>query len=228
MGGSVMDVLADLQKEKNRILSTISKDASEGKTELVLTESGKLEKIELLLSRHRQIISELEELKSGKANSPVPASNLKTGEHKKIDVSRPTRLASSRELGAKIRNEFLRKLEGEGIHLQLIKGKTIYRTKSGKRVGVAVATERQPNRWFLGLPTGGFNHAVLLCQRENGEVIEVSLPEKFFMQYGQNMSQSKGQLKFNIVRRSSGILVQVPGTDGISGTSFASDYTFLF
>lgn len=220
-----MDVLADLQKEKNRILSKISKDASEGKTELVLAESGKLEKIKLLISRHRQLISELEELISGKVSPPAPVSNLKTGEQ--VDESRPTRLVSPREVGAKIRNDFLKKLEGEGIHLQLIKGKTIYRTKSGKRVGVAVATERQPNRWFLGLPIGGFDHAVLLCQRENGEVIEVSLPEKFFMQYGKNMSQSKGQLKFNIIRRSRGLLVQVPGTEGISGTSFVSDYTFL-
>jgi len=222
-----MAALDDLQKEENRILSIILKAASEGKTELVLAESEKLKKVELLLSRHRQIILDLEELVSEKASLPVSANYVEQAKPKKVDISRSARLASSRELGAKIRKEFLRKLEAEGVHVQLIKGQTIYRTKSGKRVGIAVATERQPNRWFLGLPVAGFDHAVLLCQRENGEVIEVPLPDKFFAKYGQAMSQSKGQLKFNIVQRGSGQLVQVPGTDGISGTSFASDYTFL-
>ena len=222
-----MDALADLQNEKNSILSSISKAASEGETELVLSESEKLEKIKNLINRHSQIISELEELKGNRAIPPSAANNINQGAPKKVDVSRSTRLASSRELGVKIRSEFLKKLEVEGVHLQLIKGKTIFLTNSGKRVGIAVATERQPNRWFLGLPDGGFEHAVLLCQREKGEIIEIPLPEKFFMKYGQAMSRSKGQLKFNIVHRGSGLLVQVPGTNGISGTSFASDYTFL-
>jgi|GEM_PF-958478 len=222
-----MDALSDLQKEKNRILSIISMAASEGKTELVLAESGKLEKVELLLGRHKQIILELEELKSGKALSQAPIKAINQRASKINNVCHSTRLASSRELGAKIRNEFLKKLERKGFNLQLIKGKTIYRTKSGKRVGIAVATERQPNRWFLGLPIGGFDHAVLLCQRENKEIIEVLLPEKFFMKYGQAMSQSKGQLKFNIVHRGNGLLVQVPNTDGVNGRSFTSDYGFL-
>lgn len=222
-----MDALADLQKEQNKILSSISTAASQGKTELVLSESKKLEKVELLINRHRQIILELEELRSNKSVSLALANSTKQEAPKKGGVSRSSKLATSRELGNQIRMKFLRKLEGGGIHLQLIKGKTIYRTSSGKRVGIAVATERQPNRWFLGLPIGGFDHAVLLCQRENEEVLEVSLPENFFMKYGKVMSQSKGQLKFNVVQRGGGLLVQVPGTDGINSKSFSSDYSFL-
>ena len=220
-----MDALAELQNEKNRILSAISKAASEGKTDLVLAESEKLEKIKNLITRHSQIVSELEALRSGKPQIPQQKTRrVVTGP---VDESRSSQMVSSRELAEKLRNEFLNKREAEGIHLQLIKGKTIFRTRSGKRVGLAVATERQPNRWFLGLPVGGFDHAVLLCQRENGEVIEIPLPEKFFAKYGNEMSQSKGQLKFNVVNRGSGLLVQVPGTDGISGKPFASDYSFL-
>jgi hypothetical protein len=220
-----MDALTELQTEKNRILSAISKAASEGKTDLVLAESVKLEKIEDLISRHSRIISELEGLRSGNPQMPQQKTRrIVTGP---VDESRSSQMVSSRELGEKIRQEFLSKREAEGIQLQLIKGKTIFRTKSGKRVGLAVATERQPNRWFLGLPAGGFDHAVLLCQRESGEVIGIPLPEKFFVQYGNDMSQSKGQLKFNVVNRGSGLLVQVPGTDGINGKSFARDYSFL-
>lgn len=218
-----MDTLTELQNEKNSILSVISKAANEGKTDLVLAESGKLEKIKNLISRHSQIISELEGLRSG--NPQIPQQKTRRIVTGPVDESRSSQMVSSRELGETIRHEFLSKREAEGIQLQLIKGKTIFRTKSGKRVGLAVATERQPNRWFLGLPDGGFDHAVLLCQRENGEVIDIPLPEKFFEQY--KMSQSKGQLKFNVVNRGSGLLVQIPGTDGINGKSFARDYSFL-
>jgi hypothetical protein len=220
-----MGTLTDLQNERSKILSAISRAASEGTTDTVLAESEKLEKIENLISRHKQIASELEGLRSG-APQIAQQKNRRTMVNP-VSESRSTQMAASRELGEQIRSEFISKRKAEGIHLQLIKGKTIFRTRSGKRVGLAVATERQPNRWFLGLPAGGFDHAVLICQRENGEVIDIPLPEKFFEQYGADMSESKGQLKFNVVNRDSGLLVQVPGTDGINGKSFASDYSFL-
>lgn len=220
-----MDAMTELQNEKNKILSAISMAASEGNTDLVLAGSEKLKKIENLISRHGQIVSELEELKSG--NPQISQHKTRRVVTDPVNESRSSQMVSSRELGGKIRDDFLSKREAEGIHLLLIKGKTIFRTRSGKRVGLAVATERQPNRWFLGLPAGGFDHAVLLCQRENGDVIDIPLPEKFFEKYGNEMSQSKGQLKFNVVNRGSGLLVQVPGTDGINGKSFTSDYSFL-
>lgn len=220
-----MGTLTELQNEKNNILSAISKSAGEGKTAMVLAESEKLKKIENLISRHMQITSELEGLRSGAPQ--IAQQKARRIVASPVSESRSMQMVASRELGEQIRNEFLSKREAEGIHLNLIKGKTIFRTKSGKRVGLAVATERQPNRWFLGLPTGGFDHAVLLCQRESGEVIDIPVPEKFFEKYGNEMSESKGQLKFNVVNRGSGLLVQVPGTNGINGKSFASDYSFL-
>lgn len=220
-----MGTLTELHNEKSKILSDISKAASEGQTGTVLAESEKLEKIENLISRHNQITTELEGLRRGTPQATQPKTRRIVATP--VSESRSAQMVSSRELGEEIRSGFLKKREVEGIHLQLIKGKTIFRTRSGKRVGLAVATERQPNRWFLGLPAGGFDHAVLLCQRENGEVIDIPLPEKFFEKYGRAMSESKGQLKFNVVNRGSGLLVQVPGTDGINGKSFTSDYSFL-
>jgi len=215
--------LDDLQKEKNIILSNISNYARKRETDSVLSESEKLEKIELLINRHGQIVLELEELRGNKSISVSTPNAVKKESLGKDTMT----LALAREIGKKLREVFLSKLEGEGIHLQLIKGTTIYRTQSGKRVGIASATERQPHRWFLGLPVGGFDHAVLLCQREKGDLVEVSLPENFFMKYGSSMSQSKGQVKFNIVQRGSEVLVLVPNTDGVNATLFSSDHSFL-
>jgi len=196
--------LDDLQKEKNIILSNISNYASKRETDLVLSESEKLEKIELLINRHGQIVLELEELRGNKSISVSTPNAVKTESLGKDTMT----LALAREIGKKLREVFLSKLEGEGIHLQLIKGTTIYRTQ--------------------GLPVGGFDHAVLLCQREKGDLVEVSLPENFFMKYGSSMSQSKGQVKFNIVQRGSEVLVLVPNTDGVNATLFSSDHSFLF
>ncbi|MBW1858172.1 MAG: hypothetical protein JRI42_07875 [Deltaproteobacteria bacterium] len=218
-----MATLDDLQKEKNIILSNISNYARKRETDSVLSESEKLEKIELLINRHGQIVLELEELRGNKSISVSTPNAVKKESLGKDTMT----LALAREIGKKLREVFLSKLEGEGIHLQLIKGTTIYRTQSGKRVGIASATERQPHRWFLGLPVGGFDHAVLLCQREKGDLVEVSLPENFFMKYGSSMSQSKGQVKFNIVQRGSEVLVLVPNTDGVNATLFSSDHSFL-
>jgi hypothetical protein len=144
-----MGTLTELQNEKNNILSAISKSAGEGKTAMVLAESEKLKKIENLISRHMQITSELEGLRSGAPQ--IAQQKARRIVASPVSESRSMQMVASRELGEQIRNEFLSKREAEGIHLNLIKGKTIFRTKSGKRVGLAVATERQPNRWFLGL-----------------------------------------------------------------------------
>ena len=221
-----MDSIADLEKEKSIILSNISQSAREGNTDLVLSANEKLHKIELLISRHGQIVQELEALREDKTDSNVaaPAAKQETSE-KKLKLK--SMAAAARMHGEKIRAAFLQKLAGEGVHLQLIKGKTIYLTKSGQRVGIAVATERQPNCWFLGLPIAGFDHAVLLCQSNAGDVAEIRLPDKFFSKYGSVMSQNKNQVLFKIVQKNSGASVQVPGTDGISVSSFSSDYSFL-
>ncbi|MHB8790165.1 MAG: hypothetical protein ACYDBT_09820 [Desulfobulbaceae bacterium] len=213
--------MAELAKEKDEILSNISIAANEGKTDLVLSESEKLEKVKLLVDRYSQIVLGLEELRSGNYTSkPLPRFD-------KNAQTSVTMLTSARDIGEKIRMNFVTKLEAGGIRLKLIKGKTIYQINSGKRLGIAVATERQPNRWFLGLPVGAFDHAALLCQLEKGDVIEILLPQKFFIEHGNAMSQSKGQIKFNVVKRGDRILVLVPGTAGINSLYLANDYTLL-
>jgi hypothetical protein len=220
-----MDTYDKIQKEKTEILSRITLAASEGKTALVLSESENLKKIELLIDRHKKIILELEELKSRQSISDASTRCIQQTNSEKVNSVPSLKIVSSRELGGRIREKLLYKIDEVGISLELVRGKTIYRTKSGKRLGIAFATERQPDRWFLGLPAGGFDHAILLCQRENGEFIEVMLPEKFFMKH--TLSESKGQIKFNIVRRGGKVLLLVPGTNGVSDSSFASDYSFL-
>jgi hypothetical protein len=221
-----MDSIDDLQKEKSIILSNIFQAAREGNSDLLLSANEKLHKIELLISRHGQIVQEREALQDDNSNSNIAVPFAKQEASKK-ELKFKSIVATARTNAEKIREAFLQRLISEGVHLRLIKGKTIYLTKSGQRVGIAVATERQSNHWFLGLPIGRFDHAVLLCQSDAGDVVEIRLPDKFFSKYGSVMSLSKSRVPLNIVQKNGEALVQVPGTDGVSVSSFSSDYSFL-
>jgi hypothetical protein len=133
---------------------------------------------------------------------------------------------SARSVCKQIRSVFLQKVVTNGIRLQLVDG-TIYRSASGASIGIAVATEREPDRWFLGLSQNRFSHAVLLCQPDRGDVIEICLPAAFFERYGRLMSISNGQMKFNVVRRGNSYVVRVPFTDEVSVSEYICDYSVL-
>jgi hypothetical protein len=220
-----MDAMDTLSQEKVELLEQIAKAAKDGRSDIVLSASEKLGKVEMLINRYKQLVNDIESLQ-GKAGGSGAIETAKVIQEQPMIVR--TDIKSARENGREIREAFIKKLTGIGIELQQAKGETIYKTRSGEKVGIAVATERQPDRWFLGLPVGGFDHAVLLCKREGGEVIEIRLPKGFFSKYIRDMSQSKGQLKFNVSRRGNAFVVQVPNTDGVNPSTFSSDYSFLY
>lgn len=219
-----MSAIDTLNRERIELLEQIARAAKEGQSDIILFASEKLRKAENLLNRYKQLETEITELQKGELQmNPETATGYQLIN---ATVSRSSVMAA-REYGKEIRDAFLKRLVENGIFLQKVKGATIYRTKSGAKVGIAVATERQPDRWFLGLPARGFDHAVLLCQRESGDIIEVILPKGFFETYGSALSESKGQVKFNISRTGNMYVVKVPGTDGVNAATFSSDYSFL-
>lgn len=117
---------------------------------------------------------------------------------------RPIRPSSAKRRGREIREEFTgrRSLRPErGV---------IYRTQSGSRVGIAVATETGPNRWFLGLPDTQLDWVVLLCHADE-DVLDFVLPMTSLSDVWLQLSRSGGQVKFNVNRRNGGYHLQVPG-----------------
>lgn len=215
-----MDAKDQLVSEKGLLLRQIAEFAQRGQSHEVLAAGEKLHKVEKLIERYERLLYDISDLNSADAKQ-VPA--------RKVDVeARPSSNLSvvpGRGIGKKIRMDFLRTVSQEGIHLEQVKG-SVYGTQSGRKVGVAVATERKPDRWFLGLPIG-LDQAVLLCQSENGDVAAVCLPKDFFAEYSDKMSKSGGQIKFNVTRRGSGYSLLVPGTDGINVSRFVGDYSRL-
>jgi len=72
---------------------------------------------------------------------------------------------------------------------------------TGLRQGSELESQllRNVSRSLVSRPTcGGFDHAILLCQRDMGDRIEICLPKRFFDTYADSMSKAKNQMKFNI------------------------------
>jgi hypothetical protein len=215
-----MDAREHLIREKGTLLRQIAESAQRGQSQEVIAAGDKLSRIEHLIERYEDLLRDISDL-----NSADP----KQGIIRKVrSAPKPMKnpdVVPGRGIGKEIRMGFLRKVAEKGIHLDQIRG-TIYETPSGSKVGVAVATERNPDRWFLGVPIG-LDQAVLLCQRENGDVATICLPKDFFAEYSDRMSKSGGQIKLNVTRRGSGYSLLVPGTDGINVSGFVADYSQL-
>src|SRR5205085_2070182 len=85
----------------------------------------------------------------------------------------------------------------EGIGLTQVRG-VIYKVDGiGLKVGIASSSwnPQETNRWFLGLPGGEFDHAVLLCELEDNELIALSLNRDFLSDHGALLSRDeRGQV----------------------------------
>jgi len=221
-----MDTKNQLMHEKAKLLKQIAGFAQRGNSQEVLVAGEKLKKVESLIDRHEKLLRDVSDLENEDPRIQLLQSTRIGNGLARSNGLRRLDVASGRGIGKEVRMDFLKKAAEQGIHLEHIRG-SIYETKAGHKVGIAVATERNPDRWFLGLPINGFDHAVLLCKHDTGDTAEICLHKHFFDEYGGKMSQSGGQMKFNVVRRGGGYAILVPGTDGVSVSKFLGDYSLL-
>jgi hypothetical protein len=169
----MMDAREELIREKASLLSQIAKAAQFGQSQEVIAAAEKLNKIEILIEKCESLVRDIANL-----NNVDPKPDLVQNIQGAVQPFNNLNIVPGREIGKKIRKDFL-KLSEEGIHIEHIKG-SIYKTISGSKVGVAFATERKADRWFLGLPID-LDQAVLLCQHENEDVAIVCLSKGFLL-----------------------------------------------
>ena len=111
-----------------------------------------------------------------------------------------------KERGRLIRESYVAKLEQKGIHIKHVD--KVWAKTPSRWVGIPFATERRPNRWFLGLPENKVLErihndgvvVVLLCQPMSGPVLDFIFPPSKLQEIVNLLSKSKGQLKFNVKR----------------------------
>ena len=222
----MMDTKNQLLNEKDKLLKQIASSAQHGNSQEVLDAGEKLKKIESLIDRLEKLLRDISDLGNETHRSQPLQYSRVSSRLARDNGLRRLDVVPGRGIGKTIRMDFLRKVSEDGVYLEHIKG-SVYETKSGYKVGVAVATERKADRWFLGLPIKSFDNAILLCQKDAGDVMEICLPKNFFDEYGKRMSESGGQMKFNVARRGNGYAILVPGTDGVNVSKFLGDYSQL-
>jgi hypothetical protein len=224
-----MKLRTNMMNLKSKLLLEIAEAAKQGDSEHVLRVGKKLQQVDLCLQRYDEILHEIEQLDTNGMSVNLGCQGSDSCRDTKVSLERTSLARAGREAGARIRRSFLGKLAGLGRNLSPLRG-TVYKTPSGVRVGIAVASarqERQKNRWFLGLPDGEFDIAVLLCETVEGEVIDVCLHQSFFAQYGHLLSKSNGQVKFNAYQRSKRFSIKVPSVGDVEVSRFISDYSSI-
>ena len=192
-----------LLKLKDNSLKAITSAASSGNSQKVLEETARLSRIEVLIERQEALDNEIQALTT---KTPQSGPRMYSPPER---VSRSLDKDSPRKRGDKRRSEFIKICDSKGFKLTLIKG-ALFQNARAETIGIAYASERMENSWFLGLPSQEFNHAVLLCENKNGKVIAICLPHEFFRKHEDYLSKSKGQTKFNVRLRSGHYLLTIP------------------
>jgi hypothetical protein len=204
-------MMNELNNEKDNLLKKITEHARNGNTSLVISDSSRLKALEEIIIAQINVIERFGRWKNSKGNNEDIPKEYLNQEGARMPISeRKSAIAKGNE----VRKKYIEELEiNHGIRLTPIKGKTIFSNENNNRVGIAYASEVNPNRWFLGLPENGFEHAVLLCEDNSKNLKACILPNAFFQEYGKFLSRSNGQLKFNIQKRYDNYFVIVPQHD---------------
>ena len=196
-----MDVVAELSHLKAKTLEEIAEVAKTGNAAGVLEAGSRLQAIEELSAQHDRWLKNVGDLLDG---------NWSSNDFPQIGPPGDRSARSPRAYGKQRRNEFLDQMNDSGVILRPDHG-TIYLAPNGSRVGIPFATETSRNKWFLGLPEGAFDQALLLCESHGAGTTALSLGKAFLTKYSGSLSLSKGQYKFNVARRGSSFYIAIPG-----------------
>jgi len=113
-------------------------------------------------------------------------------------ITSPDQL-SRKARGKAARDRYLRELNAKGVHLTRLKGRT-FQTSSGRRVGVAYASEIHANKWWMGLPDEQYEVVVLLCETNSGEALDFVLPPEFVSRVWAHLTKSNKQREWHVAR----------------------------
>lgn len=196
-----MDCQEILSAMKADILQKVASAAAGGETQQILTLGRKLDLVDKLLQRTLDLEREITKLLT--ADQEVPTM-----------VERSRREGETgREGGENARAAMIQTLSTAGIRLTRVKGAT-YKLQTGALLGIAYATERQPNRWFLGLTRGRFDHAILLCEESPERVHPLFLSAEFLASH--RLSASGDGIKFNVTRSGNLFHLNIPGEGALT------------
>ena len=199
----------ELQKRiiqlKTQVFRKIEDAAKVGNTSSVVSRSKIIEEIESLEKQLNNVVNSLysiEELlkRNGKDLKPMDI----------YSVGLKDDSISPKKKGEKRRTSFINHVINLGIDVTQMKG-VRYKVNNKNLIGIAYSSETRKNRWFLGLPSENYITTVLLCERENGQILSFILSKDFYFKIKNLLSTDEnGQHKYNITLRNSEYQLMIP------------------
>lgn len=221
-----MNLKNRLENLKVKILAKIGEAAKKGVTEEITEGARIIEEIERLIKKCEEISYNVDTLEK-RVDSPNNMNKISTTQMDDILISEKSEYLSPKKKGKAYRDRLIYELEARGISLFHVEG-TTYKTKKGGLVGIAYASERISNRWFLGLPSNDYSSVILICESKKGNFLNFILPEDFLRKNIKKLSRDDyGQIKFNIFLKGGHYYLRIPNEENVNIDNFQNNYLAL-
>jgi hypothetical protein len=189
MGGFIMSLENRIQHLKKIALEKVEGAAKTSDTQNVILNSRMVEEIERLSNILADINVKVDSLEK-KIKTPDSVTDNSVSQNSDQLISRLDSLVRSSSISKYIkdsprvrgetkRREFVDSVKKAGINLIHQRG-ALYATEHNGLVGIAYASERQPDRWFLGLPDNDYAALALICETDDHDLLNFVLPRDFF------------------------------------------------
>jgi hypothetical protein len=228
-----MELEERIGRLKTKHLKKLEQAARTGDTAAIVRSAAIVEQIESL---HKQIAEAKNSLLALEHDQLVPPMTRQRSDAIGVERAAFTKVAeniSSQTLGAKLlgkkrRLDFLGYAREKGVSLVLDRG--IRYRKGNKLVGIASASERISNRWFLGLPSDNYAAIVLLCEPKNanGSCVRFILGRELYSSIEKLLTKDvNGQLKVNVSKEYQNYFLKVPRREEINIDSCIDSFESL-
>ena len=215
----------EIEKIKKEQMKALKKSVEAGDVHTIVLQTKLVEDVEYILNRYIELeisFKHLEnKIKSFQTNKALPPESFLMQQSDSIIQDKPL---SNRAIGTLKRLEFVRDIKRIKDFTLLESKGAIFSTNSRETVGIAYASERQQNRWFLGLPDSDYYAFVLLCKPKIGGIKRFILPRNFYQRIRNNLSVKNNQLKFNVSKKKSMYYLSVPNLGNLEIWDYLENY----
>ena len=194
---------------KEDLIVKIRESALNAETYQIVSHSKVLEETENLLRQYEGLERKFKNLKNRSFRPNIYLSSHKSDKSDSITVI-DDNIQSAKEKGEQRRQKIIKEIyEKYGEELFQIKG-VKYRSSKYNLIGIASASERSPNRWFLGLPPDEYEIIIFICEKRSGRMFQFILEHNFVSKYLPYFYRgSDGQIKFNLTKKGENFYIQM-------------------
>jgi len=210
-----MGIKDEIEALKSRALHRIGEAARTGDTRIIVGATRIVQEAERLIKVFDELVSE-------KGRLAMELEGL--GQSRGVDIYvSPNNKISPRMKGRRIKEAFINDLKRNGIALKLIKD-SIIETERREHVGVAYSSEHTPGRWWLGIKNDRYKAIVLICERDNGELVRFILDRDFWDKNVKKLKENRqGRSMIHIIYQRGVYYFDVSG-ERISINNFINAY----